>query len=189
MGGVGGHMVTFQQAIKEQCTEYAKDRAVRYIGYNTIYGSRMYGTLVDVPTSQCIETPVAENLMVGLAMGMALEGYKAVVCFERHDFMLLALDALVNQMDKMPFMSGDQFKWPIIIRAIVGSREPIDPGPMHRQDYTGALQTMLKHTPVRSFSTIRGMQSIWKMVGKTGSGAVVVIEHKDDYALNINGDL
>lgn len=181
-------MSSFKQAIKEQCESYATNPAVRFIGYNTIFGSRMYGTLSGVPTTQCIETPVAENLMVGLAIGMALEGYRPVVCFERHDFLLLALDALVNHVDKMPWISGGQFKFPIIIRAIVGSRTPMDPGPMHRQDYTYALQTMLKYTPVLSFSTTYGLKSVWDKVGKTESGAVVVIEHKDDYELDITAD-
>lgn len=180
---------TFKDAIKAKCEEYATDPMVRYIGYNTVFGSRMYGTLSGVPKEQCVEAPVAENLMVGLAMGMALEGYRPVVCFERHDFLLLALDAIVNQMDKMPWMSGDQFKWPIIIRAIVGGRKPIDPGPMHRQDYSHALSSMLKHTPALTFSTVWGLNSVWGKVGKTGSGAVVVIEYKDDYELDINGDL
>lgn len=177
--------MTFKQAIKSQCEEYARDPAVRFIGYNTVYGSRMYGTLADVAVERCVEMPVAENLMVGMAMGMALEGYKPVVCFERHDFMLLALDALVNQMDKMPGMSGGQFKWPILVRAIVGSREPIDPGPMHRQDYTGPLKTMLRHTPVWTFSTVHGMRWAWERVGKSESGASVVVEYKDDYEKDI----
>lgn len=181
--------MTYKQAIQGKCEAYALDKKVRFIGYNTVFGSRMYGTLDNIEPNQCIETPVAENLMVGLAMGMSLEGYKPVVCFERHDFMLLALDAMANQMDKMPWMSGGQFKYPIIIRAIVGSRTPMDPGPMHRQDYTSALSSMLKRTPVRSFSSIGGINTAWDHVGKSDSGAVIVIEHKDDYNLEISDKL
>lgn len=181
--------MTFQQAITERCTAYAKDASVRFIGYNTVYGSRMYGTLNHVEPTQCIESPIAENLMVGMAVGMAIDGLLPVVCFERHDFALLGLDALVNHVDKLPLMSGNKFKLPVIIRCIVGGRTPIDPGPMHRQDYTRALQCMLRFTPVRSFSTKYGLDAAWNEVGKTQSGAVVIIEHKDDYALDINGDL
>lgn len=181
--------MTFQQAIKEQCESYARSHSgVRFIGYNTVFGSRMYGTLEGVDRDLCVETPVAENLMVGLAVGMSLEGYRPVVCFERHDFILLGLDAIVNHIDKLPYISGDQFKLPIIIRAIVGGRQPIDPGPMHRQDYSGALRQMLKYTPVYSFSTEVGLKHIWQQVNKTPSGAVVIIEYKDDYALDINAD-
>lgn len=181
--------MTYQDAIKKRCEDYAIDPMVRFVGYNTVFGSRMYGTLSGVKEDQCVEAPVAENLMAGLCMGMSLEGYRPVLCFERHDFMLLALDALVNQMDKMPWMSGGQFKFPIIVRAIVGGRRPIDPGPMHRQDYTQPIAVMLRHTPVLSFSSVWGLNAAWNRVGKTESGAVVVIEYKDDYDLEIPNDL
>lgn len=173
--------MTYLQAIKEQCERYAKENNGIFIGYNTVFGSRMYGTLSDVPAHNCIESPVAENLMVGMAVGMALEGYRPVVCFERHDFLLLGLDALVNHIDKLPWLSGDQFKLPIIIRAIVGSKSPINPGPMHCQDYTLALVASLKHTKIFLASSKENMNRAWSQVGKTDSGAVVIIEYKDDY--------
>lgn len=103
----------------------------------------MYGTLAHVDPKQCIETPVCENLMTGLAMGMTFEGYKPVLCFERHDFMLIALDAIINHMYMLPKLSGGQFKFPVIIRAIVGHDEPLDPGIQHLQEYTDIL---LVHT-------------------------------------------
>ncbi len=171
----------YQQYIKEKCESYAKNKNARYIGYNTAFGSRMYGTLNDVPASQCIECPVAENLMCGLAMGMALEGFLPVICFERHDFMLLAMDGIVNHIDKMPWMSGDQFKFPVIVRAIVGGSHPIDPGPMHSQDYTSPLRIALKHTPVYVPRTTMEFDRAWSEVGLTESGTVIIVEYKDDY--------
>lgn len=176
--------MTYQQAITERCTEYARNPMARFIGYNTVYGSRIYSTLNLVPTNQCLETPVAENLMMGLAMGMALEGYRPVVCFERHDFLLLAMDAIINQMDKMPWMSGDQFKFPIIIRAIVGSTTPINPGPMHMQDYTSSLRLALKHTPIHMPRSLIELKRAW---GDIHNGAVIIVEHKDDYNRELYG--
>lgn len=177
--------MTYFDCVKEQCDLYAKKTSARFIGYNTVFGSRMYKTLSDVPADKCLEAPVAENLMVGLAVGMALEGYHPVLCFERHDFMLLALDGLVNHMDKLPWMSGDQFKLPIIVRAIVGSREPIDPGPMHSQAYGSAFRKMFQHTPVLTPITKREIVDAWDLVGKTPSGAVVIVEYKDMYKVEI----
>lgn len=169
--------MTYKEIITNECTEYAKDPMVRFIGYNTAKGSRMYGTLAGVPVEQCIESPVAENLMMGLAMGMSLVGFKPVVCFERHDFLLLGLDALVNHVDKLPYMSGDQFKFPIVVRAIVGGSNPIDPGPQHTKDYSRELKTMLVNTPV----VLDGIASAFDLVGKTDSGAVVSVEYRDLY--------
>ncbi len=176
-----GACMTYQQYIKEKCESYATNEKARFIGYNTNFGSRMYGTLNDIPSDRCIESPVAENLMLGMAIGMALEGYKPVVCFERHDFMLLAMDAIVNHLDKLSYISGDQFKLPVIVRAIVGGSYPIDPGVMHRQDYTSPLRIALKHTPVYVPRTQMEFDRAWSEVGLTESGAVIIVEYKDDY--------
>lgn len=173
--------LTYKQFIKGLCDEAALDTNTIFIGYNTIYGSRMYGTLSDVDKDRCLESPVAENLMMGMAIGMALHGQRPIVCFERHDFMLLALDALVNHADKLPWLSGGQFKLPILVRAIVGSKSPMDPGPQHRQCYTEALQLMLKHTEVYRPCHQEGFRSAWGRVGHSASGVVIVVEYKDDY--------
>ena len=121
--------------------ELAKKNTI-FIGYNISFGSKAYGTLADVPKSKKIETPVAENLMIGLAMGMALEGYRPVVFFERHDFILNALDSIVNSLDKFELLTGR--KLPIIIRATVGAKKPLHPGPQHVQDFTSAFKKLIK---------------------------------------------
>ena len=101
----------YKEAIKKSMEMLAKDKNAVFIGYNVNYGSRMYGTLVDIPKSKCLETPVAENLMAGLSMGMAIEGYKPVLIFERHDFMLNSLDAIVNHLDKIEKCQTDNLKY------------------------------------------------------------------------------
>ena len=123
--------------------------------------------------------------MISLAFGMSLRGIRPVVCFERHDFLLLALDALVNHVDKMPALSGDQYKVPIVIRAIVGAKYPLNPGPQHTQNYTNALVSMLKNTPVYVPESITEFTRAWEAAGQTPSGAVVIIEHRDWYDLTI----
>ena len=75
-------------------------RVIFFIGYNVRYGNAI-GTLKDVSDDQKLETPVAENLMAGLAMGMSFEGFNPVIYFERHDFMLVAADAIINHIDKI----------------------------------------------------------------------------------------
>ena len=129
-----------------------------FLGYNISLGSQAYGTLTHVPAHHKLEMPVAENLMAGLAIGLALAGERPVLFFERHDFVLNALDALVNHLDKLELMSHGQFCAPVIVRAAVGSRRPLDPGPQHvgaplagpvadpavaRDDHHGALDRLL----------------------------------------------
>ncbi len=138
----------YGDAIKKSMEMLALDERVKFIGYNIKYGSRAYGTLKDIAFEKCLETPVAENLMTGLAIGMSLEGYKPVLFFERHDFLLNGIDSIVNHLDKIEKLSLGGYKTPVIIRTIVGSKKPIDPGLQHTQDYTESIRRMV------SFSVI-----------------------------------
>lgn len=142
----------------------------------------MYGTLADVAWDQCIETPVAENLMVGLGIGLALESFLPVVCFERHDFLLSALDGLVNHLDKLPIISGGQFKLPVLVRAIVGANSPLLVGEQHKQNYCAELTSMLKYTDVVN-SRLMPIEHAFTQLGKSPSGAVVLVEYRQDYEL------
>jgi len=125
-------MVTYKEQLHTEMLELAKNPLVRFVGYNTAYGPKMNGTLIGCEKS-CIETPVAENLMCGIAMGLALKGYLPVLCFERMDFCLAGADALINHI-----MGLQQYGLvlPMIIRVCVGQWKPLDPGSQHTQDYS-----------------------------------------------------
>jgi pyruvate/2-oxoglutarate/acetoin dehydrogenase E1 component len=133
----------YKEAIKKSMEMLAQKENIIFLGYNICFGSQAYGTLIDIPNYKKIETPLAENLMAGLAMGMALEGYDPVLFFERHDFLLNALDNIVNHLSKLEEMSKDQFHAPVIIRAVVGSKSPLYPGVQHIQDFTKPIQEMV----------------------------------------------
>lgn len=123
----------------------AEDPLVRFIGYGVKIGGRALGTLKNVPDSQLVETPVAENLMVGLAIGMALRGLKPVVYIERFDFILNALDAIVNHLAKIKDISRGEFNPSIILRVTVGNKDkPLFTGETHTQDMTEALKRLVK---------------------------------------------
>ena len=134
----------YKEIIKSSMEEIAKDEKAVFIGYNLKHGSRGYGSLRDVAEDKILETPVAENLMAGLATGIAIEGFKPVLIFERHDFMLNALDCLINYLNQIPFLSNKEYSAPIIIRAVVGSMNPINPGPQHSQDFSDFFKSKFK---------------------------------------------
>lgn len=169
----------YKDAIKQAMEMLVKDERAVFLGYNVNYGSRAYGTLSNIPKSKCLETPVAENLMAGLAIGMALEGYKPIVFFERHDFMLNALDGIVNHLDKMEKLSKGQFKVSVIIRAIVGSKEPLDPGLQHTQDFTEALKKMVSFPIVELKNSKQIMEEYKKVLELDHS--VIFVERKELY--------
>ena len=140
--------MTYKQALTQEMDRLAKNPKVRFVGYNTTYGPRMNKTLCNVPISQCIEMPVAENLMCGVAMGLALEGFLPVLCFERFDFCLTCADALFNHIGGMQHYG---LVLPMIIRVCIGSDSPLDPGVQHKQDYTSMFR-MYSGIDVREFS-------------------------------------
>jgi len=171
--------MTYKNAISKSMQKLAKDKKVVFIGYNTAYAHRMYGTLDKIARDRCIETPVCENLMVGMGLGMALYGYKPVVCFERHDFLLMALDAILNHMDKLPILSNKQFSFPIILRTIVGHDKPLDPGIQHTQDYTDIL-LQYSHADVHMlYNADTVIEAYDKAIKSTRP--VVLVEYKKFY--------
>lgn len=169
----------YQEAIKQEMEKLSHDEKTIFIGYNIKHGSRGYGTLANVSEEKKIETPIAENLMCGLSIGLALEEFKPVLFFERHDFMLVAMDALVNHIDKIETMSKGQFKLPMIIRAVVGSTKPLDPGPQHKQNLTGLFKEILNF-PIYEVTNVKEIRKAYEEAGKFEK-PVMIIEHKNLY--------
>lgn len=135
--------LSYKYALTSAMTALACDPATRFVGYGLRHGRAM-GTLASVPDSQIIETPVAENLMVGIAIGLSLQGLKPVVYFERADFLLNAMDAIVNHLAAAERLSRGEFKPAVILRVTVGNKEkPLFTGPVHTQDFSYALEKMV----------------------------------------------
>jgi len=175
----------YQEAIKHWMEKLAQDEKVIFLGYNIKYGSKAYGTLKDVPKEKLIETPLAENLMVGLAVGLALEGFKPVLFFERHDFILVAMDALVNHLDKIERMSHGEFKPVVLIRAIVGATKPLYPGLQHMQDFSEMFKKIFNFQVI----DLKTNEDIKRGYGEAGKfeKTHMLIERKDLYPEEVGG--
>lgn len=130
-------MVTYREQLHKEMLKLAADPNVRFVGYNTKCGPQMNGTLKGCEAS-CIEMPVAENLMCGVAMGLALKGFLPVLCFERMDFTLACADALINHIGGLQHYG---LVLPIIIRVCIGHDVPLDPGFQHKRDYQDFFMT------------------------------------------------
>lgn len=173
--------ITIQDAIKMSMENLAKDPNTIFIGYNVLCGNKAYQTLINIPDSQLLETPLAENLMAGLAMGLSLEGFKPVLFFERQDFILNALDIIVNNIDKIERLSYGEYVSPVIIRATIGSRKPLYPGPTHCQDFEKSLKEML-NMPVLKPKTPSEILDVYETL-KYSNKPAIVIEDRDSYNL------
>lgn len=71
--------------------------------------------------NQLIDTPIAEAGYIGLGVGAALMGMRPVLDVQYGDFLLLAMDQIVNQAAKLRYMSGGTLTVPLVIRAPVGA--------------------------------------------------------------------
>ena len=177
--------MTYKEAISESMNELSKKNEVVFLGQGLIVGDRIYGTMDGVPTNKCSEMPCAENLTMGVAIGLALRGFRPVVIFQRMDFILLAADAIINHAALMPKMSGGQFKLPILIRAIVGSQsKSFDVGPQHQKDFSELFAPYLSLNRFNNTTTKFGANAIQKTYEHEYSegGLSMLVEYKDLYA-------
>lgn len=168
----------YKDAVKESMEWLAREIGAIFVGYNVRHGSA-YETLRDIPEEQRLETPLAENLMAGLAMGMSLAGERPVLYFERHDFIWNALDALVNQLDKIETLSGGQFTMPVIIKAVAGSVKPFYAGLTHTSDLTGLFDRLFSF-PVLAPRNAGDICAAYRMAA-AAVGPILVSESKELY--------
>jgi pyruvate dehydrogenase E1 component alpha subunit len=172
-----GREVSYKDAMSEAMTALGNLGAI-FIGYNVARGDAM-GTLKRVPNDQKLETPVAENLMSGLAIGMSFEGFLPVLYFERHDFMLVAMDAIVNHIDKIERISHGEYKVPIIIRAVTADAGPFYSGITHSQDFTKMLREAVSF-PV--YDPVTGVDALKAFKGAVESQKpAIIVERKSRY--------
>ena len=88
-----------------------------------------------------IDTPVSESACTGAAVGASLAGMKPIVVHPRMDFMLYAMDAVVNQAAKWSHMLGGQAHPGVTIRSIINRGG--EQGAQHSQ----ALHAWFAHVP------------------------------------------
>ena len=137
------------QQLNQAMLRLASDPKTIFVGQNVVYdGNVMFGHLANIPLTQRLELPVCEELQMGLCIGLSLQGLLPVSIYPRLDFLMRAMDQLVNHLDKLELMSNGQFKPKVIIRTRVGGRKPLNAGPQHTQDHTEALRMMLTNVVV-----------------------------------------
>lgn len=127
----------------------AEDPMTIFLGQSVCYsGNSIYNTLKTIPDNRKIETPVFEEVQMGMSIGLALEGFIPVTCYPRFDFLLLAANQLVNHLDKMNTMTRGTFNPRVIIRTSIGAKVPLDGGVQHTQDHTDAFKLLLDNVNV-----------------------------------------
>ncbi|MGZ8431981.1 MAG: alpha-ketoacid dehydrogenase subunit beta [Candidatus Deferrimicrobiaceae bacterium] len=98
-----------------------------------------------------IDTPLAESGIVGMAIGMALNGLRPVAEIQFSDFIYPAFEQIVSELAKFRYRSAGQFTAPVVIRAPSGGG--IKGGLYHSQSpeayfiHTAGLKVVMPSTP------------------------------------------
>ena len=105
------------------------------------------------------DTPISENSFTGLGVGAALLGTRPVVEIMTINFMLLALDSIINGAAKIPFMSGGQFKMPLVVRVPGGVARQLGAQHAQRLEHTlmnvPGLRIAVPSTPQDAYWQLR----------------------------------
>ena len=145
-------------------------------------GHAISNTMIKVPQEKRIELPVFEELQLGIATGMALEGWVPITCYPRFDFFILSLNQLVNHLDKMQDMSKGDMRPKVIIRVAIGSKLPFSAGPQHTQNHTEAMKKMLTEVSVVELKEPGEIFEAFKNAYEREDGkSTLIIEHSEYY--------
>lgn len=117
--------LTYTEAIREAFDQaLAQDERVFVMGQGVDGPDAMFGTTLNLHKKyglmRVFDVPLSENALTGVAIGAALVGMRPVYMHNRPDFLLLAMDQIVNHASKWSYMFGGHLKVPIVIMAVIG---------------------------------------------------------------------
>ena len=99
--------------------EMARDENVLYFGQN-IATTDDDPYLTAFGSDRVRVTPISETAEIGMAVGAALAGFRPVVELYMAEFMLVAMDQVVNEGNRFRYMSGGRVKVPLVLKAGYG---------------------------------------------------------------------
>jgi pyruvate/2-oxoglutarate/acetoin dehydrogenase E1 component len=118
--------LTFAQAIREALAEeMRRDRTVCIMGEDVAEAGTPFkvlsGLVEEFGKDRVLDTPISEAGFTGLAVGAAMTGMRPVVDIMFGDFITLTMDQMVNQAAKVHYMSGGEWKVPMVMRTTLGA--------------------------------------------------------------------
>jgi len=175
-------MKGYASEIKRAMLHLADHEDTLFLGQSVAYpGNVIYKNLADIPDDKKLELPVFEATQMGMSIGLALEGVIPISIYPRFNFLLLALDQLENHLDKLPTFSQGGYNPKVIIKTMVGSRNPLHPGAQHCSNYTYEFKHMLNNIHVVD---LRDPDIIFSAYDKAlnDNRPTLLIEHGDLYS-------
>lgn len=170
----------------EQAMEGSPNTAI--IGQGVTDHKGIFGTTVNFHKrfpGRVFETPLAEDSVAGICIGMALNGVYPINTHIRADFGLLAFNQIINLAAKYKYMFGGLFEVPLLMRMVIG--RSWGQGAQHSQ----SIQSLLAHIPglvVIMPATPQSVLSSYKHAIEEHKGPVISLEHRLLYELEFNDD-
>ena len=109
-------------------------------GLGGIFGATR-GLLDEFGPERVRDTPISETAILGSALGAACSGLRPVVDMMYMDFIMVALDQLVNQIAKTRYMFGSHSQVPLVIRAQQGV------GTGNAANHSQCYESIVSHFP------------------------------------------
>ena len=174
--------ITYAQAVCEALDEeMERDDMVMMIGEDVGFIGGNFKTSVGLLEKygdlRMKDSPISEQGIVGMGVGMALTGMRPVVELMFSDFLLVAADQVFNQMAKIRYMSGGQANVPMTIRC------PIGAGRSSAAQHSQSMQAMCAQFPglkIAVPSTAQEAKGLLKAAIRDDD-PVIVFEHKMEY--------
>lgn len=104
-------------------------------------GNTAKGLLEKFGPERVIDTPVSENAVTGAAVGAALVGMRPIVVHPRMDFMMYAMEPIINEAANWHYMFGGKSSVPVVIWGIINR------GGEQAAQHSQALHAVFAHIP------------------------------------------
>ena len=146
MNTIKNNIISYRESIFQSMENALKNHSRTLIyGLGVTDHIGIFGTVKGLEKkygkNRVLETPIAEESMTGFALGLSLAKLYPIHIHIRVDFMMLAMNQLVNHIAKYRYMYGGLFQVPMLIRAVIG--RSWGQGSQHSQ----SLQSLFAHIP------------------------------------------
>lgn len=171
---------TYREAVKLSMQRaYSSNPQVCLLGQGVNDANGIFGTTTDISSldesNRSLDMPIMEEGAMGVALGLSLSGMYPIITHIRADFMLVAMNQIINSISKYRYMYGGMFSCPMLIRAIVG--RSWGQGPQHSQ----SLQAVFSHFPgltVFMPSSAQNAFDLYATVTRDYLGPIISFEHR-----------
>lgn len=175
-----GNILKYYDEIVRSMAFLSEKTDTIFLGQSVAFsGNVIYKTLeaAKVPMDKRIEMPVFEEQQMGMSIGMSLERIVPVSIFPRMDFLMPAMNQLVNHLDKFSNITKGEFCPKVIIRTCIGSTKPLYPGVQHCSDYTEGLKSLISNVEVIKLDSPEVIyESYVKSYERTDGKSTILVE-------------